>query len=423
VRDHYDIIGYPRLIRLNPNIPWKTRGNGALCLRVGKPAGKLKRKIGEIQEKEIFASLDVPKELTKHDVKHLHQLVKKIVEEQARVDDENTNPGFVLLPSQPSRLLYEKAVTQLVTLEETKHLLTSMGVVFEGYKNQRGLIGATAATAWTAAHDYTFELIAYREQARWGTPRDVESASVQHMDTTCVHTFDNYDYSHDHNRIVPNSPCPILYGIRGDNVDELITAHSLIRSEPKESWIIFESNQGTDDHLQHRHLAAIQPYDSVIAEGFVVDTPWTITGGHVFFTMKDATRSIMCAAYEPTKQFRKVIRELRPGDIVEVYGGVREEPLTINLEKINIKHLATQMEKIENPICPTCGKHMKSKGTNQGYECRICHTKNSAPVYHESARSISLGWYEVPVCARRHLSKPLKRMTVKPQQPIFVSTS
>jgi tRNA(Ile2)-agmatinylcytidine synthase len=25
-------IDYPRLIRLNPNVPWKTRGNGALCL-------------------------------------------------------------------------------------------------------------------------------------------------------------------------------------------------------------------------------------------------------------------------------------------------------------------------------------------------------------------------------------------------------
>ena len=24
---------YPNLIRLNPNVPWKTRGNGAICLR------------------------------------------------------------------------------------------------------------------------------------------------------------------------------------------------------------------------------------------------------------------------------------------------------------------------------------------------------------------------------------------------------
>ena len=29
---------YPTLIRLNPNVPWKTRGNGALCLRFTYPA-------------------------------------------------------------------------------------------------------------------------------------------------------------------------------------------------------------------------------------------------------------------------------------------------------------------------------------------------------------------------------------------------
>ena len=27
-------LDYPNLIRLNPNVPWKTRGNGALCLRI-----------------------------------------------------------------------------------------------------------------------------------------------------------------------------------------------------------------------------------------------------------------------------------------------------------------------------------------------------------------------------------------------------
>ena len=27
-------IDYPLLVRLNPNIPWKTRGNGGICLRL-----------------------------------------------------------------------------------------------------------------------------------------------------------------------------------------------------------------------------------------------------------------------------------------------------------------------------------------------------------------------------------------------------
>jgi len=28
-----EFVDFPLLIRLNPNIPWKTRGNGAVCLR------------------------------------------------------------------------------------------------------------------------------------------------------------------------------------------------------------------------------------------------------------------------------------------------------------------------------------------------------------------------------------------------------
>jgi len=421
--DDYDIVGYPRLVRLNPNIPWKTRGNGALCIRVGKKTCKVKRKIGEIGGREVFATRDIPKDVDRRDVKRIKQIVKEVVEDQARVDDENTNPGFVLLKKQPRNDFYKQAVTQIISLSSVEDLLVKLGAEFEGYKNKRGLIGATAAIAWEPLDDHTYEIISYRQKPRWGTKRFVDPESVQHMDHSCPHTFDNYDYRHKHNRIVPSSPCPILYGIRGNDVDELQSAPSLISSEPVESWLVFESNQGTDDHLTKRHIALIQPYDSVVAEGFIVDAPRTIQGGHVFFSLKDSTGCVECAAYEPTKEFRNIVRALTPGDIVEVYGGVREQPLTINLEKIHIKHLATHMQKTENPVCPTCGKHMKSKGTNQGYECRICHTKNNDPLFNETPRSLHLGFYEVPVCARRHLSKPLKRLNIKPEEMIAVSES
>ena len=29
-----EFLDYPRLIRFNPNIPWKTRGNGAVSLKI-----------------------------------------------------------------------------------------------------------------------------------------------------------------------------------------------------------------------------------------------------------------------------------------------------------------------------------------------------------------------------------------------------
>jgi tRNA(Ile2)-agmatinylcytidine synthase len=223
-------------------------------------------------------------------------------------------------------------------------------------------------------------------------------------------TFDNYDYKNCHNRLVPSSPCPVLFGIRGENVEDLIQALSVLKSENIQSWIVFETNQGTDDHLKRKKIDEIESFQSVITEGIVVKSPNSLEGGHVIFTIKDSTGKIDCAAYEPTKQFREIIRELVVGDKVEVYGGVREKPLTINLEKIKIINLEKLVEKIENPVCPICGKHMKSKGFDQGYKCKKCGTKSNKPLLKEKKRSLKTVFYEVPICARRHLSKPLKRM-------------
>ena len=379
--EKYDIIGYPRLVRLNPNIPWKTRGNGAVSIKVenGNPK-KIKRTIEEILDK------------------------------YARFDDKQTNPGFVILTKPPSFNIYKKAVKGIVSLKEIEQLLDSLGAIYKGYKNRRGLIGATASIAWSPKYDKTYELITYRGENRWGTKRRVDPKSVKKMNEIYLSTFDNYDYENKHNRLVPNSPCPVLFGIRGDDEKELTRAKSLIKSEEVDSWMIFETNQGTDDHLQKKSIDKIQPYQSVKAEGTVFKAPYTRGGGHVIFSIKDSAGEIDCAAYEPTKQFREIIRELNVGDIVEVYGGVREKPLTINLEKIKINYLKKQFVKVENPVCPKCGKHMKSKGTGHGYKCKKCGTKSEKPSVKEKHRTIRTCFYEVPVCARRHLSKPLKRM-------------
>jgi len=379
--ENYDIIGHPRLVRLNPNIPWKTRGNGAVSIQVE----------GGNQSK-------------------IRSIVEEAIKKYAQMDDDQTNPGFVLLEEPPPFENYEKAVKEIVSIEETRQLLDSLGADYKGYKNSRGLIGATASVAWSPKHDKTYELIAYREENKWGTKRKVNDESVKNMDKISISTFDNYDYKNNHNRLVPNSPCPILYGIRGENEEELIRAHSLIKSETVDNLLIFETNQGTDEHLQKKNIADIQPYESVITEGQVIKNPHTIEGGHVIFSIKDSTGCVDCAAYEPTKEFRKVIRELTTGDIVEVYGGVREQPLTVNIEKINIKQLTKKLEKLENPICPECGKHMKSKGAGQGYKCKRCGTESDNAIITERERMIHTGFYEAPVCARRHLSKPLKRM-------------
>lgn len=326
------------------------------------------------------------------------------------LDDKNTNSGFVITTKKPPFSIYAKTVREIVYLDDTEKLLKKLNAVFKGYKNRRGLIGATASIAWNAEHDKTYEIIVYREKNKWGTTRFVDERSTIQMDKKIKTTFDNYDHRNKHNRLVPSSPCPVLFGIRGEKVEDLINAKEMIVSEKNDSWMVFETNQGTDDHLQKLKIGKIGPYKSVIIEGFLSKKPVTIHGGHVIFTIKDKTGSVDCATYEPTKEFREIIRGLDIGDFVEVYGGVREKPLTVNVEKIKVKGLEKIFEKVENPVCPVCKKHMKSRGKNQGFKCVKCGSKSDNPVIVEKKRSIKVGFYEAPVCARRHLSKPLKRV-------------
>ena len=96
----------------------------------------------------------------------------------------------------------------------------------------------------------------------------------------------------------------------------------------------------------------------------------------MFFEISNG-KKILCAAYEPTKGFRNIIRNLSKGDQIVAYGGVldTEYGLTINLEKIEVLNL-NEIFKNKKPVCPICGNQMKSIGKGKGYRCKKCHTKN-----------------------------------------------
>jgi tRNA(Ile2)-agmatinylcytidine synthase len=53
---------------------------------------------------------------------------------------------------------------------------------------------------------------------------------------------------------------------------------------------------------------------------------------------------------------------------------------------------------------------MKSAGREQGYRCRRCKLKAEQQEKKILLRDVETGFYEVPPCARRHLSKQLVRM-------------
>ncbi len=424
------------MVRLNPNIPWKTRGNGAVCV--------------ELKRNRVFSRDEQNKKNNLNDenldLREVLTRAEKVITEQAVLDDATTNPGIVVtddngLPIQ----LYWSAVRGVLEIDYVQDKLVKHNALFKKFKTGRGIIGAASAISWASnltkvsnvnenpstikitdnqhSLDFTYELITYREPSRWGTSRELDLNAVKLLDTKFPSTFNNYDYKNNHSAITPNSPCPVLFGIRGDDPEELKAAFRFIssNSEPIHKYLMFITNQGTDDHLVISSFNEILPDTSVIFTGRVCTKPITSRGGHVFFELTDSDEptwyddplrnSVTCAANEPTKEFRNLVRKLVPGDDVRVFGGVRTTPLTINIEKLEILELAENKIKLENPSCKKCGKKMKSIGWQKGFRCRVCHEKIN---YNELTfaypdRMLELGFYEVPVSARRHLSKPLKR--------------
>ncbi len=383
----FQLLGNPRLIRLNPFAPFKTRGNGAisfnLILKSGKEAEKAKK------------------------------LILNHVENLSHLQHENTNPGVVFhdgLITPELKAFSMKTVQQIVTIKDAQKLAVQVGAQFHEFKNGRGVIGALAAIGYPLK-DKTYELLAYRIPENYGKKRRIDYKSVLEMNQkTYPQTFDNLDEDENYIAIEPHTPCPILYGIRGETPEIVMEAHAIIKTcETIERIVVYVTNQHTDHHLiKIDNISQMDKCKSYIAQGIVKDSPNTIEGGHVIFTLKDDSGSIDCAAYEPTKGFRDLVKELKEGDFLKVYGGIGDKG-SLNLEKIHVLELAKVYE-TQNPICK-CGKRMKSARKNKGYKCINCGFKLRYGIKDliEVKRNIKKGFYEVPPSARRHLSKPLIR--------------
>jgi len=404
----YDLIGLPRLVRLNPNVPWKTRGNAAISLSFGRGSGK-RIKVGEIRGSGVFSYLEgraAPEE-------EILATASATIDRNAHFACENTNPGMVVSRRRPAAELYWRTVREIVPLKDAEEEIAAVGGASVKFKNGRGVIGAAAAMAWRPK-DFTFELLSYRQIDKIGTKRKIDRASVARMDAEFPSTFHNLDPATKHIAIAPGSPCPVLFGIRGDDPVDLLKARKRVVSEVPDRWLMFITNQGTDDHLRRRRISELAPMQGAIVKGKVSREASCITGGHVFFEITDRSGSVTCAVYEPSGSVRAAARQLMEGDILEAFGSVRETPFEINVEKLHVIRLDPIGEKIENPVCPKCGKHMKSAGKGSGYRCRRCSARLPATAAKHAERATPQpGWYEPPIASRRHLYKPLKRFGIE----------
>lgn len=363
----------PRLVRLNPNVPWKTRGNAAVCLAFG--VGDAGEPVGQGPGGEpVFVDRQAPPAVPGEG--HVEAL-RALVGEWCDLEARGTDPAAVLVPGPLPEPLYREAVTGVVEPERTRQLLgQTPGARWFALGDGRGIVGAAAAAAWPA-RETTYEFIAYRERARWGSRRTVGAATVDVMEARYPETFHNFDRDNGHLALAPSTPCPVLIGVRAFSPDRLPQAACAVDAgEPWAGHMLFVTNQATDDHVVDRRLAQVAPLETVRAEGTVVSRPRRVEGGHVIFPLADEDRVLDCAAYEPTKGFRGVVERLEAGDRVRVVGALRADGRSLNLEKIEV--LTT-----------------------------VARPRGAAHTSRGPADPPAPGWYEVPVAARRHLARPL----------------
>ena len=396
-KNKVQFVDYPSLIRFNPNIPWKTRGNGAvrLSIKTNNPK-KIKNKI------------------------------TKFVDDYSETKN-GANPGLVFYENEivtPSfHKFSELALWKLISREKAKQFILENKIDSFYLGNGQGLVGAIGAIGYKFS-DHTFELLSYRKKSQFGKKRIIAKDSVKNMQSvTFPETFNSYDIESDRALITPHGPDPVFYGIRGENAESVVTASKIVKANEKlDGYMVFKSNQGTSDHLKNElDVNDLRPYTSGFLVGQVCSNPIMMQGGHVFFSIRVKDKKIKCGIYKPTK-ITSIAQNLILNDKIRIGGGIRKASKNheriVNVEFLDVMELAKDI-RVSNPSCKKCSKKMKSKGSKQGFECTKCGSKSSSKITSEIPRKIQCKLYLPVMSAHRHLTRPYQRIKKRNKQIRF----
>jgi len=386
-----ELVDYPLLVRLNPNIPWKTRGNGAVCLR-----------------------------LKAHDSDRIIDYVRQAVEEGSAIGN-GANPGVTFFEGDRIPLSMEqfssKAMYDVMSRQMAEKVAKAANIQYYTFGNGQGIVGSLGAMGCLMIDsDYTFELIAYRKPENCGKLRMVDEQKViRFAADTYPNTFNNYDRKHERVLLAPHGPDPVFFGVRGETPEVVASAMEALQPEEElDGCMIFRSNQGTNMHLQNELvLAGIKAYTAGRVRCRVGTKPRAMEGGHVIFAVDQGGVQMPAAVYEPTG-LASVAAKLEPGDLIEIGCGVRKgttkHPKILNIEYLSLIELAAVYES-HNPLCKECGKRMKSEGVNKGYQCDRCKFRDpgAKKILIQKERELKTGLYIPTPKAHRHLTKPMQR--------------
>jgi tRNA(Ile2)-agmatinylcytidine synthase len=379
-------LDYPYLVRLNPSVPFKTRGNGAVALKF-----ELRRE---------------PEELVPFVVGAIEEYLREV---SGRVDGVGLAIVFGDYDRELSQIYYE-ALTDYVHRSRIEGLIEgSNGRLVLPMGLNRGCVGALAAIGWPATR-FTYELLVYRSS--YLAPREalVDLGKLASVDLDPRYrTFCTFDPEVCRVVAIPRGPDPVLLGLRGLDPGGLVEALEYLGiSKGIEGWIIFKTNQATGDHYIPRASRDMKPFRTGCVAGEVASVG-SVLGGDVELRINDGFGSLVAYVFKESG-LTGIARSLVRGDVVRLCGTVRYwEGVggVLHVELLEVVDLAELYVK-RNPVCPACGARLKSAGRGKGFKCVKCgyRTRELEPLLQPVSRGVSRGFY-VPSCGgAKHLTIP-----------------
>ena len=279
--------GQTRLVRLWPFAQRRTRGNAAVAVELNTE-----------DEQGLLVFLE------NYWRKHILPL-KGIVQTSQHNDREQypSDPGMVWFSESISdSKIYREGLSQELNLQQLPIPTKSWG--------GHGRIGATLAVLWPA-NESTYEAIAWREPSTNGL-RQLDKHAIEHVDQMDG-TFLCRDDRLGSSLLAPRGASPVLFGIRAWTKDVAMEALQILldapNTEPVIGSLVFETNQATNDHLDHSIEGRVERIE-------------VRRGGHTVIH----TSEHRFLAFKESGQIATISQQLHEGDVIECKGLLAPDP-------------------------------------------------------------------------------------------------
>jgi len=370
----FEINNAPRLVRLWPFAPERTRGNAALSAEIIVNSGNELEFIGLIEN--WFNS----RYLIENDWDALPH-----------------NPSLVWTINQFPEEWYWDGVRNFVDPELRMEKLNQINGVKYWYRgSNRGVVGVTSSIAWRGLKDWTWEATAWRKQAMIGQDRIVSNSRVREMSEKFPQTILNRDPNAGKSLITPRTPCPVLYGVRSENEIVANEAHKWLQEsndvEGAVAMRVHRTNQATDDHIIK------------VKYGVVISEIIEVKGGHASLSVFSGDKKYSLVAFKQGGGVNSLLRRTVIGDIVG-WRGLSSSEDEIHLESLIVLDASPRF--LERPICE-CGHRFQRQGRGQPLRCSDCG-KLTNSIWKGVEFDNEGEWMEPLPSHRRHLAKPLNR--------------